>query len=87
MRLLASHFLGPRLFATFSNGFAFDFVPGTQLDFGLATEKNIYAIVASKVGEMHRKLRLELISGKVVTVEQAKFWLAPMKFFVALACH
>ena len=38
MRLLASHYLGPRLFATFCNGFAFDFVPGSQLDFGLATE-------------------------------------------------
>ena len=57
MRLLASHYLGPRLFATFCNGFAFDFVPGSQLDFGLATEKNVYAIVAKKVGEMHRSLR------------------------------
>ena len=57
MRLLAWHYLGPRLFATFSNGFAFDFVPGTQLDFSLATEKNIYGIVAKKIGEMHRTLR------------------------------
>ena len=57
MRLLAWHYLGPRLFATFSNGFALDFVPGSQIDFGLATEKTIYSIVASKIGEMHRTLR------------------------------
>ena len=57
MKVLAINCLGPRLIATFANGLAFDAFPGMRLSFGLATDVSKYAVIAAKIGEMHRRLR------------------------------
>ena len=57
MRLFAYLHIGPRLFAIFSNGIAYEPAPGTPLDFKLAVDVNIYPIIAHKIGHMHRVLR------------------------------
>ena len=57
MRVLAFLRLGPRLFATFSNGIAFEAVTGVQLTYATGVDINIYPIVARKIGLLHRELR------------------------------
>ena len=56
-RVLAFLRLGPRLFATFSNGIAFEAVAGLRLNYTLGVDVNIYPVVARKIGYMHRELR------------------------------
>ena len=59
-RVLAFLRLGPRLFATFSNGIAFEAVAGLRLNYTLGVDVNIYPVVARKIGYMHRELRYHL---------------------------
>ena len=57
MRVFAFLRLGPRIYATFSNGFAHESVVGIPLDYTLGIDFNVYPLVAYKVGYMHRELR------------------------------
>ena len=56
MRLYAHHHLGPRVYASFSNGIAYEYIPGRQLDYKIGVDKNVYPLVAQKVGQMHREM-------------------------------
>ena len=60
MRLFAHNHLGPRVYASFENGLAYEYTAGKCLDYVLAVEKNVYPLVARKVGTLHR-----LMSGYV----------------------
>ena len=60
MRLFAYFQIGPRLFATFSNGIAYENAPGVPLDFKLAVDINIYPLIAHQIGHMHRVLRYDV---------------------------
>ena len=57
MRIFAYLQIGPRLFASFSNGIAYEVPSGIPLNFSLAVDVNIYPIIAHKIGHMHRDLR------------------------------
>ena len=57
MRLFAYLQIGPRLFATFSNGIAYENATGIPLEFKLAVDVNIYPLIAHQIGHMHRVLR------------------------------
>ena len=48
MRLFAHNFLGPRIYATFENGIAYEYVAGKNLDYELAVDRNVYPLVATK---------------------------------------
>jgi ethanolamine kinase len=54
MRLFAHNHLGPRVYASFENGLAFEYIAGKCLDYVLAVDKNVYPLVAKKVGTLHR---------------------------------
>ena len=56
MRLFAHLHLGPRVYATFSNGIAYEYVAGQALNYALAVDKNVYPIIAQKIGQMHRTM-------------------------------
>lgn len=56
MRLFAHLHLGPRVYATFSNGIAYEYVAGQALNYALAVDKNVYPIIAQKIGQMHRAM-------------------------------
>ena len=58
MRLLAYNHLGPRVYATFANGMAYEYLPGKSLDYGLAVDKNVYPLVAHQVGRLHRQMSI-----------------------------
>ena len=47
-RLFAHNFLGPRIYASFSNGIAYEYVSGRCLDYDLAVDRNVYPLVAQK---------------------------------------
>ena len=48
MRLFAHNYLGPRIYATFQNGIAYEYVAGKNLDYELAVDRNVYPLVATK---------------------------------------
>lgn len=54
MRLFAHQRFGSRIYATFSNGVAYEYANGITLDFKVAVDKNVYPLIAKKVGLMHR---------------------------------
>ena len=54
MRLFAHNHLGPRVYAAFQNGLAYEYTAGKSLDYVLAVDKNVYPLVAGKVGKLHR---------------------------------
>ena len=54
MRLFAHNHLGPRVYASFENGLAYEYTAGKCLDYALAVDKNVYPLVAKKVGTLHR---------------------------------
>lgn len=56
MRLFAHNHLGPRVYASFQNGLAYEYVPGKSLDYAVAVDKNVYPLVAQKVGKLHRRM-------------------------------
>ena len=53
MRLFAHNHLGPRVYATFQNGMAYEYVGGRCLDYDLAVDRNVYPLVANK-GTIHK---------------------------------
>ncbi len=54
MRLFSIHHLGPRVYAAFENGLAYEYIKGKSLDYALGVDKNVYPLVACKVGNLHR---------------------------------
>ena len=48
MRLFAHNHLGPRVYASFENGLAYEYTAGKCLDYVLAVDKNVYPLVAKK---------------------------------------
>lgn len=56
MRLFAHNHLGPRVYSSFENGLAYEYMPGKCLDYAVAVDKNVYPLVANKVGKMHRRM-------------------------------
>ena len=62
MRLFAHNFLGPRIYATFENGIAYEYVAGKNLDYELAVDRNVYPLVATKGIILDKSLCLHSIS-------------------------
>ena len=54
MRLFAHCHLGSRVYASFRNGVAYEYTPGISMDYAIAVDKNVYPLIAKKVGAMHR---------------------------------
>lgn len=46
--------LAPHLYATFSNGLAYAFIPGCTLNTETVTESQIYSLVAEKMAQLHK---------------------------------
>ena len=61
MRLLAAKRFGSQIFATFANGYAYEYAPGVPLNYELCIDPTVYPLVARKLGEMHRELRVEML--------------------------
>ncbi len=67
-RLFSSRHFCPRVYASFANGFVHENAlanAGISLNSDLAVDRNIYPVVARRVGEMHRVMKTELDGGGV----------------------
>lgn len=51
--LLHNENLAPRLYATFKNGLAYEYVPGVTLTTETVIDPKIYALVAAKMAQLH----------------------------------
>ena len=69
MRMFAFRRFGSRLFATFANGYVYEYAPGLTLTYELCIDPHVYPLVAQKIGELHREMKLHvpasLLQGRV----------------------
>ncbi|XP_004520078.1 ethanolamine kinase [Ceratitis capitata] len=59
IQLLHMYGFAPTLFATFKNGLVYDFVPGVTLKPTSVLEPNIWRLVATRMAEMHRRVKMQ----------------------------
>lgn len=57
MRLLAARRFGSQVYATFGNGYVYEYAPGMTLNYKLCIDANVYPKVAKRIGEMHRAMK------------------------------
>ena len=75
MRLFAARHFGSRIFATFANGYVYEYAPGVPLNYELSIDRNIYPIVARRVGEMHRVMKDQANTTKGHVFDTLRSWL------------
>lgn len=54
IRLLHTHGLAPKLYATFTNGLCYEYVPGETLNLKNICEPKIWRLVATQMASMHK---------------------------------
>ncbi|XP_036343488.1 ethanolamine kinase-like [Rhagoletis pomonella] len=62
IQLLHTYGFAPTLFATFKNGLVYDFVPGVTLKPTSVLEPNVWRLVATRMAEMHRRVKVKEVA-------------------------
>lgn len=80
--LLSKFGLAPKLYASFQNGLAYEFVPGNTLNEETVIIPEIYKLVATRMAKMHKVNRVENSEAEPVIWNkmQTFFNLVPEKF-------
>lgn len=59
--VLNSYSLAPKVFARFGNGLVYGFIEGRALRFDELSNPSVYPFIASRLGEWHRTVRVDVI--------------------------
>lgn len=80
--LLNKFDLAPRLYASFQNGLAYEYVPGRTLNEETVIQPEIYKLVARRMARMHKVIKVENFETKPVLWDkmQAFLDLVPDRF-------
>lgn len=84
IKLLHRYGFAPRLYATFCNGLAYEYVPGRTLNVDTVKDPNVWPLVARQMAKMHKITLGESEVGNVEPMLYGKmqqfFKLVPKKF-------